>query len=131
MSVEYTIVKRKFKDSEGNSQEKFYASGHISGVTNTKQIASLIGRSTTLNEADIYGALKALSQTIQSQLQQGKSVKLDGIGTFSLSLTSKPSNEADKLPHKSIKVNRICFKADRELSNEMKNLPVVKAVTSI
>ncbi|MDR1006055.1 MAG: HU family DNA-binding protein [Bacteroidales bacterium] len=126
MSLKYVISKKKFKDKDAQTQEKFYATGILSGNTDTKEVAKLIQEATSLNQADVYGALKALSQVLCGRLKEGKSVKLDGIGTFSLSLTSKPASTAANVPHKSIKVSKICFKADRSLTEEVKDAAIEK-----
>ncbi|MDR0790157.1 MAG: HU domain-containing protein [Bacteroidales bacterium] len=131
MAAEYTVVKRKFNDKDGNTQEKFYAMAHVNEIIKTKQVANSIQRSSSLNSADVYGVLCALSEVLATQLRQGNSVKLDGIGTFSLSLTSKPSTNSKNVPHKSVKVSRICFKAERNLSREIRDLSVAKAKTSL
>ncbi|MDR1846662.1 MAG: HU family DNA-binding protein [Bacteroidales bacterium] len=129
MAIKYAIRKKKFKDAEGETQELYFATAHRMDIIKTDEIAKLIQEATSLNEADIYGALKALSQVLARQLKSGKSVKLDGVGTFSLSLTSKPSSTAANVPHKSVKVNKVCFKADRKLSEEVKNVEVQKLGT--
>jgi predicted histone-like DNA-binding protein len=126
MALKYIISRKKFKDKNAQTQEKFYATGILSGNVETKEVAKLIQQATSLTEADIYGALMALSQVLCNQLKQGKSVKLDGIGTFSLSLTSKPSSTAANVPHKSVKVSKICFKADRTLTEDVKGVETEK-----
>jgi hypothetical protein len=61
MAIKYTITKKKFKDGDGNQQEKFYAVAHSTDMVETDEVARLIQEATSLNEADVYAALKALS----------------------------------------------------------------------
>ena len=63
---------------------------------------------------------------IKNHLLLGNSIKLDGIGTISLSITSEPSDEEDKVNARTIKVGKICFKADRELNEDVRAVSFVK-----
>jgi len=49
---------------------------------NTKELTKLISNEIDYNIYEVSDVLKGLSDVIQEQLQQGNSVKLQGLGTF-------------------------------------------------
>lgn len=70
--------------------------------------------------------LSALSDVLKNHLLLGNSIKLDGIGIISLSITSDASDEEDKVNARTIKVGKVCFRADRELDEEVQAVSFVK-----
>lgn len=123
----YSITKRKFVDKDGVEHTKFYPNAISAGLFTTEDMAREIAESTSFTEADMVGALKGLSNIIITKLKLGYNVKLDGIGTFSLSLTSEGFDTEEECKPSRIKVKKIAFKSERKLRKEMIGLKFYKA----
>lgn len=126
MSYSYKVNKRKFRTKDGVEHVKYYACAKRDKLVSSKELAQEISQRCSLTAGDIYGSLSALSDVIKNHLLLGNSIKLDGIGTISLSITSEPSDEEDKVNARTIKVGKICFKADRELNEDVRAVSFVK-----
>lgn len=123
----YSITKRKFIDKDGVEQTKFYPNSVAAGLYTTDDMAREISESSSFTEADMIGALRGMSDIIITKLKLGYNVKLDGIGTFSLSLTSEGFDTEEECKPGRVKVRKITFKADRKLKREMTGLKFFKA----
>ncbi|MDR0789712.1 MAG: HU family DNA-binding protein [Bacteroidales bacterium] len=118
MSYQYKVKKKKTSLS-GELQYKFYASPKASGTINTDQVAKEIEDATTFTKSDVLGAIAALTAVIERRIKNGYSVKLNGLGTFSLSVTSEGFTDAAKCtPHK-VKAGKICLRADSKLKKSI------------
>jgi predicted histone-like DNA-binding protein len=123
----YSITKRKFVDKDGVEHTKFYPNAISAGLFTTEDMAREIAESTSFTEADMIGALRGLSNIILTKLQLGYNVKLDGIGTFSLTLTSEGFETEEECKPTRIKVRKIAFKADKRWRKNMVGLKFYKA----
>ncbi len=123
----YSITKKTFVDKTGVEQTKFYPNSVAVGLYTTEDMARDISEASSFTEADMIGALRGMSDIIITKLKLGYNVKLDGVGIFSLSLTSEGFNSAEECKPSRIKVRKITFKADRKLKKEMIGLKFYKA----
>ncbi|MEA5099750.1 MAG: HU family DNA-binding protein [Bacteroidales bacterium] len=123
----YSITKKTFVDKTGVEQTKFYPNSVAVGLYTTEDMARDISEASSFTEADMIGALRGMSDIIITKLKLGYNVKLDGVGIFSLSLTSEGFNSAEECKPNRIKVRKITFKADRKLKKEMIGLKFYKA----
>ncbi|MFV0599742.1 MAG: HU family DNA-binding protein [Bacteroidales bacterium] len=123
----YSITKKTFVDKTGVEQTKFYPNSVAVGLYTTEDMARDISEASSFTEADMIGALRGMSDIIITKLKLGYNVKLDGVGIFSLSLTSEGFNTAEECKPNRIKVRKITFKADRKLKKEMIGLKFYKA----
>lgn len=71
---------------ESNGKKQSCARLITRGTKRTDEICSFISESSSLNSADIKGALDVLSRCIGRELSLGYSVELEGIGYFSPAL---------------------------------------------
>jgi predicted histone-like DNA-binding protein len=108
-----------------NSKELYYAESKWSGLIDTRQIAEMIARGSSLTPGDVRATLYALAEVMETFLHQGYSVKLDELGVFRLSATSDGyETPEDCTPHR-VRANKLCFRADPHIK---KNLQFVKFV---
>ncbi|MDR0790119.1 MAG: HU family DNA-binding protein [Bacteroidales bacterium] len=121
MSYKYK-VKRKVGTINPEAEAKYYAVPHSSGRVSTAEVAKEIEAATTLTQSDVLGAIAALSKVIERKVSDGYSVKLDGLGVFSLSITSEGFTDAAKCtPHK-VKAKKIYLRADSKLKEAIKDV---------
>ncbi len=98
---------------------KYYALPVRSGVLTTRQLSKVISGRCTLSETDVIATLSALSGVLEEYLMQGYHVKMDGIGRFSLSISSPGMDTPEKVTATHVKAKRICFMADKNLKEEL------------
>ena len=67
---------------------KWYARAVPTGCVETKELAEIMQRNCTVKKADIVAVIAELVDTMRDQLQQSHRVKLEGLGSFKLGLTS-------------------------------------------
>lgn len=99
---------------------KYYMQSAPQDTVDVKKLAVQIANSSTVARADVYAVLDALLFQMQQNLLDGKTVKLDGIGSFYTRMQSRgyPSQEDiwAATPHDAIKHVKLCFLRSRELS---------------
>ena len=109
MSVLYRLYQNNNDKSPGKG--KWYAKAVMTNVIDTKKLADIMQRNCTVKRADIMAVLTELVETMRDQLQDSKRVKLDGLGSFKLALTSKgAATAADWNPNTHITGVRIRFR---------------------
>lgn len=91
-------TKSKVRVKEGDQmveKELWYPKSVIVGKTiTTEQLAKRIAHESTVAPADVLAVLRALSDCMGDFMAMGRSVKLDGIGSFHFSATAA-GNGAD------------------------------------
>lgn len=122
MSKIFSIWKRKFKDNDGNQVEKYYACPKTWKLVDQDQLAKEICDSCSLTEGDVVGAISALSSILLEKLLQGESVKLNGIGTFGVWVTSEGYDNPKDINPKKVKATKVTFKADRKLTKAIREM---------
>lgn len=122
MSCKYRM-KKKTDSSKELPVEKYYATAVSRGVVGTRALAKEIVLRTSLTEGDVVSALISLAEVMEESLHLGYNVKMDRIGTFSLSATSEGYDRPEECTPRRVKARRICYLADADLR---KNLKYVK-----
>lgn len=77
---------KKFKNSTSQFNNYYYPRAVMIDKIGTDALAGLISKRCTITKADVLGCLAALSEVMNEQITDSKSVKLAGIGTFSAKL---------------------------------------------
>ncbi len=84
----------------------------------TKEIAERLALISTVSKSDVAAVLGDLAQVLADYMKQGKSVKLDGLGTFRYTIASDGvKDEADFDFRKQLKAVRVQFTPAREGGN--------------
>lgn len=115
----YSVAPRKFKDADGNVVTKFFANSVSAEHYSSEDMARDISEASSLSKADVIGALRAFSEILEAKLKMGYNVKLDRIGTFSLSVTSDACDTEKECKPNKVRFKKIAFKADNRLRKEM------------
>ena len=103
----------------------------------TKTLAETIAGRCTVKAPDINGVLTALAQVLRETLLDGDRLKVDGIGTFSISLALKKTYEDGRIRHPKalderiaatdIRIGRITFTPSAELRNSLNDAVFVSS----
>ena len=100
--------------------KKLYPKIVSTGLVNMEMLVRLIAESSAFNEGTVKGVIEALSHRIALETGFGRTVKVDGIGTFSALLgLGRDKVEEQKDGHNrnalSIVLNGISFRVDTKL----------------
>ena len=79
---------RLFQLKSKNLKGKWYGRAISNREVHTEEMAKNICYRTTLTEADVHAAVRALITEMTNQLQDGNTVVLDGFGRFHLTVQS-------------------------------------------
>lgn len=92
------------------------------GTVDLKAIAKRISKASSLTEGDIYAVTVNLRETIVSLLEEGYTVKIDELGSFSITVESRLVQSEKEIRAGSIKFKRVVFKAARSLNERFKGM---------
>ncbi len=122
----YSVSSRKFIDKDGQEIVKFYPNAVSAGHFSSEDMAKDIVQATSISESDVVGTMKAYSMVLSERLKMGYNIKLDGIGTFSLSVIGEPCDTEKECKPNKVKVGKIAFKADSKLRKDMIDIKFFK-----
>ncbi|MBP1629681.1 MAG: hypothetical protein H6Q15_574 [Bacteroidetes bacterium] len=122
MAITYKIWKKKFRNSQKEEVEKYFACKMTMNTLSTKQVAERITEVSSLSEGDFLSSLSQISWVLKTFLSLGQNITLDGIGTFSISVTSSPMDSPEDLSKAKIKAKRVVFRQAPELKQILDNL---------
>lgn len=122
MSKMFSVWKKKFKNEKGETIEKYFACPKTLRTVKTEELAERISGASSLTPADVLGCLRALSDEIKTSLNEGCNVKLDGIGTFGVGVTSEGVDDPKKINPKKVKATKVTYIADKKLTREIKEM---------
>lgn len=120
MSIEYKVIERA--NPQDRTKKKYYASANITGRTTTKEMCREVEQLSALSGAEVQGVLYTLAELLPQHLSEGKSVELEGIGTFRISLISRGEAKAEDVDMHTIEGPRIIFNPSKAFLNAMQNL---------
>ncbi len=106
---------------------KYYATAIRKDVTDIDKLCQLISANSTMSRADVYGVVIELLEKINHELSEGRTVKLDKLGHFSLSLKSDGVGAPEEVSSRLIKGAKINFRPDKEMRDMLATLKYVKA----
>lgn len=122
MSIEYDLFANPPRD--GESKPKLHARAINIQTVGTDELAAMIEGMSTFTAADIKGAIKAISERLFFCLSNSQSVRLDGIGTFSVTLKCKPVETRKEIRAASISVKNVEFRAAPELKKRFRTAKI-------
>lgn len=87
----------------------------VGNPVETREVAERLAQISTVSKSDVAAVLGDLASVLADFMKQGKSVRLDGLGTFRLTLdTTGVKDEADFDFQKQVKAVRVQFTPQRE-----------------
>ena len=76
----------------------------------------------TYSEADIAGALRLITDLVAENLRSGNNVEIEGLGFFSVSLTSRPVMDKKEIRSESIHFKNVNFRCGKYLKSKLKTM---------
>jgi predicted histone-like DNA-binding protein len=127
MAIKYKVVAQKQPGVKGGGQTRYYARICGRQKISIKTLANNIESSTIIHHVDFQAVILALLSWIPKSLLDGKSVWLGDFGTFSVSLTSKPSDSPEKVTAADIEKVNVQFRPGPEFKQMLKEAKFEKA----
>lgn len=113
MAVKYDFKKNPFA-KEGD-ERILYLGIVVSGTKDTDDIVAEIADHTSFSEGCVQGVMKELSNYIVRYLKQGYNVKINDLGSFSVTLTSRPVTDKSEIRAASIDFDKVNFRPTPDL----------------
>lgn len=104
------------------NQSKWYLTQNISGSVKTKDIAEEIVKRSALSLGDVQSTLSNLVEIIPLFMKLGQSIRLEGLGSFHISVTSEGVHTAEELTIHQIKNAKIVFVPGIELKKSLEGI---------
>lgn len=119
--MNYDIIQ---KPPRGRSEgSEYYIVPVYRGTVDVEQMTEEIAKTCSLTEGDVLAAISALSERMATALKNGYKVRMDGVGTFRLRLTTpKDDLQATDKVAKRIEVRDVAFKAERKFTRNFSNI---------
>ena len=117
MNVLVERYQRRKYVNQPDSQMLYYArqkSGTVR-VMDINKLADAIEANSSLNAGDVKHAIEAFVEQLRLSLTQGDKVKVDGLGTFHITLSSEGAEKEKDCTVRSIRKVNVRFVADKAL----------------
>ena len=125
MSVNYKLMERP--DPRDFTLPRKYYAKIINGDNITfEELAQVIAKVSNLNYGSVVGTLATLLEVIELQLIHGRQVKLNDLGTFYLTLSSKGVEKPEDFSSENIRKAAIRFRPGPRLRKLVRNLDFEK-----
>lgn len=91
----FLLIVRRNNNNKSSAYNKYYAERYLPQTLTTRGLANhLIAHGLIAQRAEVEEALMALAECIPEVCTEGHSVKLDGIGVFRVTLSTKGTDTA-------------------------------------
>lgn len=88
------------------------------GVTQN-QLANELAERSSLSSGDVLSVLEQLPKRIAGHLKDGRTITIDGLGTFYIAISSDGAETPEECRPEKIRSYRVCFRADDRMKGEL------------
>jgi predicted histone-like DNA-binding protein len=120
MSIKLKKIQRR--NPQDAAKSKWYLTQESSGNVSTKAIAKEIEGRSSLSLGDVQSVLSNLVEVMPVFLKLGESVKLEGFGTFRVSVTSDGVSSPDELNVHNVKGVKLVFAPSVDLKRQFNDI---------
>lgn len=93
MAVFIRLEQSKFNDERNG--KRWHARTVSTGEVSTRELAAAIQQNTTFKKSEVRGLIDELVEVMAQEMKQGRTVVLNGLGRFRLSVESDTVEKAD------------------------------------
>ncbi|KWW30965.1 MAG: putative DNA-binding protein, histone-like [bacterium P3] len=119
MALFYNIVPKSDPLNPQNDVRKYYAVLRSLGMIDEREVAKIVSNETGLSLSEAETAILSLEKAIVRHLLEGYTVKLGGMGSFSLTINSTGSFEAEEVSPDNIKKVNLNFRPSATLKQAL------------
>ena len=121
--AKYQLYESAAFSAASDKGEKCIYARPVNSVTYTTEDAiQAIQERCTLTSTDVVAVVEALREYIQKVLKNGDRMKLDGLGTFSVSLSCRKEESKKKIRAKDVHFAQVNFQAATSMNQELKKM---------
>lgn len=125
MGARYTLVRNP--NPKGNDEKQaLHARVVPYGTIGIDELMDNAQGRSTFTAADIRGALQLLADLMAESLKEGYNVELEGIGFFSISLSSRPVMEKSEIRSESVHFKNVNFRCSKYLRGRLKSMSLTR-----
>lgn len=125
MAANYKLVRNP--NPTGTEKEQALHPRFVSnGTITTDDLIKHARSRSSFSPADMKGILQLFQDLIADYLMFGNRVELDGIGTFSISLQSRPVMDKKEIRSESVHFKDVKFRSSKKLRERLKTMPVYR-----
>lgn len=122
MAIKYKVIEKSQPGIAGGGVKKWYASLETDGELTIDDLVKAVEKFSALSEADIKGVIVALENVMQTELANGKIIRLEKMGSFYPSLSSEGvANKADFNSASHIKAIKVNYRAGKRINSSLNN----------
>ena len=121
MTILYKTVKSNLSNSEGN--QNYYPKALTYNLIDNDQFVEMLLQNQHVSESAVRSVLAAINTQLMQLISNGHRVKIDGLGTFSLSVTGTPSlDDKQRIVFNDAHVDKIQFVPDASIKRQLKGV---------
>jgi predicted histone-like DNA-binding protein len=120
MAVKLKKIQRK--NPQNLALTKWYLTQEKAGTVGITQIAKEIEGRSALSLGDVQSALSNLVEMLPMFLRLGQTIKLEGFGSFRISVASEGTATAEELNAHHVKGVKLVFLPSRELKRSLEDI---------
>ena len=113
MDIKYDFKANPFKEKDG--KPVLYPAVVVKETITTDLIVKELSKHSAYSAGCVVGVLQEVADMVVSHLRQGKNVRLDGLGTFSLALSSREVTDRKEKRAASVRIKKVNFRPVPEL----------------
>lgn len=129
MSVKYSVIPRK-NPLKPDETPKFYAQIQTSGEEDFKSMAHAVADRCTVTASDAKGVLDAFMNVMLQRLENGQIVRINDLGSFRMSASSKGVENKENFNASKITKTRIIFTPCKDLKEMCKTISFTKTTAA-
>ncbi len=127
MAVQYRLYQNNNKTS--STYQKWYARAVWMDTVTIDDLAEKIEQRCTLTRADILAVIAELKVAMKEELQASNRVKIADLGTFKLSINTKPADSIEDFSAlTNVKAVKVLFQPEMKVSAGMRIKPLLQGV---
>ena len=129
MSIKYKVIERQNPLNREAPKKAYGIALHGKNRKLAALAKELATYSTTTSEGDVFSVSIGLRDLIRKHLAEGDKVTIDGIGTFSINISSDGAESVDKFHQGLIKKPKVLFTPDAEMKEFLATVKYEKYVS--
>jgi predicted histone-like DNA-binding protein len=122
MKMAVKLKKIQRKNPQDLTQSKWYLTQEKAGTVGTQEIAKEIEGRSALSLGDVQSVLSNLVEILPLFLKLGQTIKLEGFGSFRVSVASDGTATAEELSARHVKGVKLLFLPSIELKRGIENI---------
>ncbi len=120
MPIKYNLIEKGEPGVTGGGTKKWYAVATNDGELTVDDLVKLIEKFSALSEADIRGVIIAVENVIMDSIANGKIIRLDKLGSFYPTLSSRGADTEEDFDTSYIRGASVRYRAGTRISNALK-----------